>query len=243
MSITMSNKIPLSVIIIYNSKLDNIYLDNVKESVKVFDEIILFDSGDKPIKDFAKVRNLAIKKAHNDYVFFIDSDEVLSKSSIKEIKEIIKEEKYDLISVIRRDIFIGKQLKYGEVGSIHLVRLGKRDKLIFTRSVHETALIKSDYKLTGSKIKLLHYSHPSLSSFFDKVAWYAYLEANFRKQKADFGLLVELIFFPPLKFLFNFLIKQGYRDGVRGFIYATLMSLHSLFVRINLFEKVLKNQR
>ena len=237
MFIIMNSKIPLSVITIYSSSVENSYLSKVKDSVKDFDQVILFDTGDKPIHDFSKVRNVAMKEASHDYVLFIDSNEVLTRSSVKKIEKIVKEKKYDLVSVLRTDIFIGKQLKYGEAGSIHLVRLGKREKMVFTRAVHETVVIKSNYKLSGSSIELLHYSHPNLSSFLDKISRYAYLESRFRKQKPSFGLLIELLFFPPLKFLFNFLIKQGYRDGVRGFIYAVIMSLHSLFVRINLFEK------
>lgn len=237
MSIIMKSKIPLSVIIIYNSKADNLFLTKTKQSVGDFDEVILFDVGSEPIKDFSKVRNTAIKKAKNDYVMFIDSDEVLVKSSIAEIRKFVEEKKYDLISVVRTDVFMGKELIYGEAGAIHLVRLGKRDKLKYNRAVHETVMVNSDLKLTGSSIKLIHYSHASLSSFLNKISRYAYLESRLRTQKPSFGLLVELLLFPPLKFLYNFLIRQGYRDGVRGFIYAVIMSLHSLFVRVNIFEK------
>jgi glycosyltransferase involved in cell wall biosynthesis len=233
----MKSKIQLSVIIIYNSTADNLFLEKTKQSVSDFDEVILFEVGSKPINNFAKVRNTAIKKAKNDYVMFIDSDEVLVKSSILEIKQFVEEKKYDLISVVRTDVFMGEELKYGEAGAIHLVRLGKRDKLRYNRAVHETVVVTSDLKLTGSNVKLIHYSHVSLSIFLNKVARYSYLESRLRTQKPDLGLLVELLFFPPLKFLYNFLIRQGYRDGVRGFIYAVIMSLHSLFVRVNIFEK------
>ncbi|MDH5533861.1 MAG: glycosyltransferase family 2 protein [Candidatus Pacebacteria bacterium] len=233
----MKSKIPLSVIIIYNSKADNLFLSKTKQSVQEFEEVILFDAGSEPIKDFAQVRNTSIKKAKNDYVMFIDSDEVLEQSSISEIKKFVEEKKYDLISIVRTDVFMGKELKYGEAGAIHLVRLGKKDKLKYNREVHETAIVKPNYLLTGSSIKLIHYSHVSLSSFISKVSRYAYLESRLRTQKPSLGLLVELLFFPPLKFLYNYLIKQGYRDGVRGFIYAVIMSLHSLFVRVNIFEK------
>jgi glycosyltransferase involved in cell wall biosynthesis len=240
MFITMSNKIPLSVIIIYNSQAENPILHKTEQSVKDFAQLILFDVGDQPVIDFSKVRNTAIKQAQYPYVLFIDSDEVLTKASIVKIEKIIKDNHYDLVSVMRSDFFLGKQLYYGEAGSIHLVRFGKKDKIKFARSVHETVVIKPNYLMTGSDITLLHYSHASISQFFSKITYYSYLDSRLRKDNSFFGLLFELIFFPPFKFLFNFLIKQGYRDGVRGFTYAIVMSLHSLFVRVNLFEKIKK---
>lgn len=233
----MSNKIPVTAIIIYNSKANNKFLTKTKQSVTEFSQLILFDVGNTPITDFSKVRNDAIQKATNQYVFFIDSDEVLTSDSLSQIKKIVQEKYYDLVSVVRSDYFLGKKLSYGEAGAIHLVRLGKKDKLRFVRQVHETVEIKPTYKATGSNISLLHYSHPNITQFFSKISHYSHLESKLRKVNSITNLVFELIFFPPFKFLFNFFIKQGYRDGMRGLIYAMLMSLHSLFVRINLVEK------
>lgn len=240
MSITMKSKLPISAIIIYNSKAENKYLKNAKESVSSFAQTILFDVGDGPIKNFSQIRNQAIKLADQDYVLFIDSDEELTRKSLPKIKRIVEQKFYDLVSVNRSDYFLGKRLRYGEAGNIHLVRLGKKEKLKFHRSVHETVQIDPKLKMTGSDILLLHYSHASISDFLKKVSYYSFLESQLRKQKIDFSLWFELLFFPPLKFLFNFFIRQGYRDGVRGLIYALIMSLHSFFVRVNLFEKNLK---
>jgi len=237
MFITMSNKIPLSVIIIYNSHVENKFLEQTKKSVEVFTQVILFDVGDKPIINFAKVRNEAIQKSTNKYVLFIDSDEILTKDSLRQIKKIINDNYYDLVSVVRSDFFLGKKLNFGEAGAIHLVRMGKKDNLKFVREVHETVEIKPTYKVTGSNISLLHYSHPSITQFFSKITHYSYLESRLRSESSTWSLLFELLFFPPFKFLYNFFIKQGYRDGMRGFIYAVIMSLHSLFVRINLLEQ------
>ncbi|NCN87460.1 MAG: glycosyltransferase [Candidatus Pacebacteria bacterium] len=233
----MSNKIPLSAIVIYNSKAENKFLAETKKSVGKFSQLILFDVGDRPIIDFAKVRNEALKRATNKYVFFIDSDEMLSQDSLVQIKKVIDDNYYDLVSVVRSDYFLGKKLNFGEAGSIHLVRFGKKDKIKFIRQVHETVEIKPIYKVTGSNISLLHYSHPSITQFFSKISHYSSLESRLRNISSINSLLFELLLFPPFKFIFNYLIRQGYRDGIRGFIYAFLMSLHSLFVRINLVEK------
>lgn len=233
----MKSKIPVSAIIIYNSKAENKYLDRTKQSVDSFAQTILFDVGDRPIRNFSQVRNEALKQATQNYVFFIDSDEELVEESLPIIRQFVEKDYYDLISVNRSDFFLGKRLKYGEAGNINLVRFGKKDKIEFHRSVHETVLIDPNYHMTGSDILLLHYSHHSITQFIQKVSYYSFLESRLRKQEINFSLWFELLFYPPFKFLFNFFIKQGYRDGMRGCIYALLMSLHSFFVRVNLFEK------
>jgi len=51
-------------------------------------------------------------------------------------------------------------------------------------------------------------------------------------RKANF---FAIIFYPMGKFLSNYFIKQGFRDGGEGFVHATLMSFHSFLVRGKLF--------
>jgi len=232
----MSNKLPLSAIVIANKKGSNPILSKVLDSLLQAEQVIVFDTGDQPIEDFAKVRNEALLKANQEYVLFVDSDEILTKPSWTEIKKIVSDKQADLVSILRSDIFLGKELLGGEAANQRLVRMGKKDKLKFVRPVHEIAVVDNNAQLLTSNIKLLHHSHPDIFSFFQKVSFYSLIDAVMRKENDDFYLISSMLFFPPLKFIFNWTVMGGYKDGMRGLVYVVLMSLHSFFVRVNGWE-------
>ncbi len=232
----MSDKLPLSAIVIANKKGKNPVLYKVLDSLSQAEQIIVFDTGEQPIEDFAKVRNEALLKANQEYVLFVDSDEVLTKSSWVEIKKIVADGQADLVSILRSDIFLGKELLGGEAANQRLVRMGKKDKIKFIRPVHEVVVVDKDAQLLTSNIKLLHHSHPDIFSFFEKISFYSFIDALMRREKDNFYLISSMLFFPPLKFIFNWTVMGGYRDGMRGLVYVVLMSLHSFFVRVNGWE-------
>jgi hypothetical protein len=143
MCIFMSNKLPLSIIVILNKQVENHVLPLVLESLDRAEQVIAFDTGIDPVTDFAKVRNDALKKAHHEYVLFVDSDEVLTKKSWQEIEKIVGEGTADLVSILRSDIFHGRELKGGEAANQRLVRMGKKNKIKFVRPVHEIVEVDS----------------------------------------------------------------------------------------------------
>jgi hypothetical protein len=110
----------------------------------------------------------------------------------------------------------------------------------FTGNVHETAQVSG--KMLESNIELLHYSHPTISDFIGKVSIYAEQVAAERTCTWP-QLLIELLFFPPAKFFHGYILQGGSQDGWHGLVYAACMSLHSLIVRIYLYEKTFATAR
>jgi glycosyltransferase involved in cell wall biosynthesis len=189
----------------------------------------------EPITDFSHVRNTALQQAQHDWVLFLDSDEVVKTDSVSEIAAKLKNPTAAGYGIRRSDIFHGRQLDYGEAGQQLLVRMGQRDTLQFTGSVHEVAQVNGPIEHTS--IELLHHSHPSISEFISKVSRYSYQVAQERTSTFP-RLLFELLFFPPGKFLYALCIQGGIADGWHGIVYAFCMSLHSLLVRVYQYEKL-----
>lgn len=240
MSTFMSNKIPLSVIIIFNSSANKGQLKATLASVEKAEEVIKFDAGDSPIADFSQVRNQAANQAKHDYLLFLDSDEILDAQSWHEIKKIVNENQADLVSVIRTDVFLGEQLRGGEAANQRLIRLGKKSAMVFTRPVHEVVEVHESAKVVVSKINLWHHSHRNIGEFLQKVSKYSKIEAELRQESDRTFLLWSMFVYPLAKFGLNYFIRHGYRDGWRGFVYAMMMSLHSLFVRVYGWELLAK---
>ena len=106
----------------------------------------------------------------------------------------------------------------------------------FVRPVHEVAQIKG--KVISSHISLLHFAHQTIAEFFQDITHYAKIEAEYQRDSrlSSFKLGLKTLIYPTLKFCQNFFCKLGFLDGWRGLVYAILMSMHSLMVRVFSYE-------
>lgn len=253
-SATNSPKIPLTIIILAHRP-DEL-LENAVASAHFADQILLIDLGnsitDKKLEkkyqidriafpelsgailDFSQVRNRSLLHARHEWIFFLDSDEVIEPSSIPAIKNIIAESPENAAFVRRQDVFYGKKLKWGEVGNHWLLRMGRKGSLKFFRPVHEVA--ETDGAIARTGILLTHYAHNSITEFIAKVTFYAKIDAYYRFERQQPFSIFEMIFWPLGKFITNYFGKLGFLDGWRGLVYATIMSLHSFFVRVYLYQ-------
>jgi glycosyltransferase involved in cell wall biosynthesis len=118
--------------------------------------------------DFANQRNFGLSMVNFDWVLFIDSDEVVSKELSKEIVKAVRNTKYNGFKISRKDVFMGKTLKYGEAGNAKLLRLARKSKGHWKRSVHEVWVIEG--AVGEIKSKLLHYAHPRINEFCLKIS-------------------------------------------------------------------------
>lgn len=236
--------LPISVLILaktadLRTPIEQQQLDRAIASAYFADEVRVIEH-EHPIKDFAHARNLALKQAQHDWVFFLDSDEWFSNNAMQAIAELLSEKRLAGITIRRIDVFHGKPLQHGETGAHYLLRFMRRDKSCFIRPVHENAEIEG--LVTRKDLTIWHETHRDIADFWQTICNYAELDAQWRiKTNPRYStalLLVELFSFPIGKFTVNYLFKMGWRDGWHGLIYAYMMSLHSLLVRIFMFEKI-----
>lgn len=250
----MSN--PISVIVLTKNEEKNI-IDCI-ESLLSFDEIIIIDdySTDRTweivkklsaenlwIKcfkrelnqDFSAQRKFGIEKSKNDWIFFVDADERVSKELVSEIDDVFElGEDYSGFLIKRTDFMWGKKLSHGETGNIRLLRLFNKHQGKLVGKVHESW---QSTKLVGRLLNpILHYPHPTISAFLSEINFYTDLRAQElfeAKKKAGF---MSIIFYPKAKFIKNYFIKLGFLDGLPGLIHAILMSFHSFLVRGKLWQ-------
>lgn len=230
-----TTKTQLSVIIL--SRPDDPQLEKAQRSVEFADQVLIIENSS--ITDFAQVRNQALSQVKHQWVLFVDSDEVLASSSIPMINNIIEKNQADGIWVKRSDVFYGQILKFGEAGQMKLLRLAKKNVMSWRRPVHEVAQVRG--RVESSQIQLYHQAHHTVDDFIQRVTYYAQLEAQYRLQQGtDFSLL-ELVVWPWVKFFYNYVLRLGFLDGWPGLIYALMMSVHSLAVRVFIYELREKN--
>ncbi len=137
----------------------------------------------------------------------------------------------------RQDHFMGKDLRFGETANVTLLRLARKSAGKWHRPIHETWQVKGE--IAQLKNPLLHYPHHSISQFIKSINFYTDLEAKHRlspEKPNKFGVVTQMLFFPPAKFIYNYIVLLGFLDGIPGFIMALMMSLHSFMVRAKTYE-------
>ncbi len=241
---------PITLIILGNDQ-TSLAFHNLKTYQPYFSEILIIDtSSDKQLsalkkgsiqvifdtlidQDFGRLRNTAIEKASQSWIFFLDSDEQLTPPLLQNLSMLL-EQPAVAYSFWRRDYFHHQLLKHGEVGHVHKVRLFQKGKVNYQGKVHEAARVKGDTIQTDLVID--HLAHRNLSTFFVKVSHYAFLQAQAEIENGKKFHLLECMTKPIAKFVVNYIFRLGFLDGFPGLCYATMMSLHSFFVRIYLYE-------
>lgn len=244
----------ISVVIITKNEEKNI--TRCLDSLKWCDEIIIIDdnSTDKTTEiakkyktkiythaldsNFSAQRNLGLTKARNDWVLFVDSDEVVSDALAYEIQNAIgfkdqNQRDYQGFYIKRTDFMWGKQLKYGEA-SIKLLRLGRKDAGIWKGMAHERWQIGAQVGSLANPI--LHFPHSNLEEFLREINFYTDIRAKELKNKNTKVFFWTILLYPPGKFIVNYIFKRGFMDGIRGLIFAIIMSFHSFLVRAKLWQ-------
>lgn len=230
-------------------------LNQALDSVKKADQIILIDQTPAQnlksrlsqinaefypyprLDSFSAMKNSVKDKIKSDWTFFLDSDEQISPELWANIVAQINETDVDGFRVRRQDIFLGKPIRFGEAASVNPVRLVKTKLINWQGKAHEE-LVNSG-KTGQLSSPLLHYPHQSISSFISKLNKYTEFLANDRES----FVILRYMVFPELKFLINYVLRMGWRDGWRGFVYAFLMSLHSAMLRVKRYENYNSSSR
>lgn len=246
----------ISVVILTRNEEQNI--KKCLESVKWCDEIVVVDddSSDKTIEiakkyktavyinslnaDFSAQRNFGLSKAKNEWVLFIDSDEVVSDALAYEISNAIELKDQNLRNfngfyIKRSDFVWGKQLKHGEAGNISLLRLGRKGAGFWKGAAHEKWMIE---KPIGKLVNpIFHFPHKTLEEFLKEVNFYTDIRAAelFEQKKKVYWWAITA--YPKAKFILNYIIRRGFLDGLPGLVFAITMSFHSFLVRSKLWLK------
>ena len=211
-------------------------IQNLKSQIPNKFKILIFKR--KLNKDFAGQRNFGLSKTSNEWVLFVDADEEVSDDLQKEIRRNFQFSilNFQAYYIKRRDYFWGKEIRHGELRQIRLnglIRLIRKDFGRWLGNVHEVFhTAKNVGRLKGF---LNHYPHSTLKEFIKDINFYSTLRAEELYNQGKSVNVIEIMFVPSLKFIYNYFINFGFLDGPAGFTYAFLMSFHSFLVRAKLY--------
>jgi len=235
----MKNRISLTIICKNSSN----YLKINQNLFKNFNEIIVVDdySTDDTKKycekngiryfqrrlnnDYSSQRNFVLEKIVSEWVLFLDTDEVINDQFVEEINMKVKENKYSGFYIQRQVKFLSHTMKGTEMGNDKVLRLARKNAGKWTRKVHEYWDVKGDVGTIESPV--FHNTAVDLHSFIKKLSVYSSIHSKENENAGKKSSIFKVIFYPKLKFINNFFIKNGFRDREYGFVSSVLMSFHS----------------
>ena len=179
--------------------------------------------------NYSSQRNWALSQAKTPWVLFIDADEVVSVKLGEEITSAIKKIEFKGFLIPRTDYMWGKKLSHGDVGGVRLLRLARRGAGEWRGSVHEQWQIEGNVGILRHALN--HHPHPTMVEFLQEVNVYSGIRAQELHVAGQRASILQIIFYPPAKFLWLWIWKLGFTDGTAGFIHAMTMAFYSFLVR------------
>lgn len=231
---------PLSAIVLtFNSERT---LADVLRSLNWCEEILIVDSGstdrtlliaeahgarviERKFNGFGEQKNSGVEAAKFDWVFVVDSDEVVSEQLREEIQNRfnVGHQQVSGYWIPIQLVFLGKKLRFS--GSIkNVLRLFNRQQGRYNQAlVHE--MLEFTGRARNLHSSLLHYSYLTLEDYFTKFNRYTTFGAEelIRSGKIPSSLKIWISF--PAHFLKMYWFKLGFLDGYHGYLWCTFSSI------------------
>ena len=90
---------------------------------------------------------------------------------------------------------------------------------------------------------LAHYSYRDLSDQVDRIQQFSDVAVTAMRNQGRRARLSDLALRPVARFLRGYVLKQGFRDGVPGFVIAAATAFHVLLKYAKLWESELPEDR
>jgi glycosyltransferase involved in cell wall biosynthesis len=219
------------------------------DSVVWADEIVVVDTGSvdrtleicrkytsyvetHPWEGYATAKNMALERATGDWILSLDADERVSAELYQEIAVLRRQPPVSLAdgyAIPRRNYLWGRWLRYGGLYPDYQIRLFKRGRGCFkARRVHESVQI--DGRVQRLQQPIEHYSYQRLGDVIQRLDRYSNLAALDLHEQGQPFRVTALVMRPLGRFLRNYVLKQGFRDGIPGLIMAVSYA-YSVFSR------------
>jgi len=200
----------------------------------------------------------------NEWILLLDADEVLTPELAAEIRRAIQNAEVNGYYIALRMYFLGRVLRHGDASfwKLPLFRRGKgkyecrlkdQDASMADMEVHEHVYVEG--KTARLECPLIHHNIESLSRYIQKHDEYSNWEARVLSQERPGNEIVPSFFgtqaqrrrwlkkklfaipgSPLLLFLYRYLFRLGFLDGVPGLIYCGFQAVQMFHTKSKIYE-------
>jgi glycosyltransferase involved in cell wall biosynthesis len=199
-----------------------------------------------------------------EWILLLDADEVLTPDLEEEIRVAIQNPAVDGYSILLRTWFLGRVLRHGDVGlwKLSLFRRGKgryecrlkqQDASMADMEVHEHVVVEG--ATARLRNPLIHHNVESLSRYIQKHDEYSNWECRVLSRPEDDEVLQGSLLHPQarrrrwlkrklfavpgspvLLFLYRYVLRLGFLDGVPGLIYCGFQAVQMFHTKAKIYE-------
>ena len=255
----MSSNPKISAIVISYNEIG--YIEQCLNSIAFADEIIVVDSYSTdgtteylmnhskvktiqhPFENYTLQKSFALEQASNDWVLFIDADEVVTENLKKEILQTVRSStEHVAFWFFRQFMFQKEKLRFSGWQTDKNHRLFRKSKVKFAteKLVHETLEVNGTSGALNEK--LLHYCYKNYADYKMKMLRYGRLKAKEAYKRQEKFNYFALFGKPAWKFVYHYFLRLGILDGKKG---ITICSLNALgdFEKYRELKKLEKEER
>ncbi len=234
---------PISVLIHTFNEEDQIA--ECLRSVAWADEIFLLDglSTDSTLeivrREFPRVRiesrkslgsaaqkNFGMDRTKNDWVLAIDADERATPQLAEEIRKTLEDPQRWAYSIGRRNFVLGEEVRFSGLQHDRVTRLFHRGHARYpNRRVHADLAV--DGTVGALRNRFDHLYVRSLGHMVAKMTRYGFWAAAQLWVDGRRAGMPEILLRPIGRFLREYILQQGIRDGIRGLV---VVGLHTFYV-------------
>lgn len=194
--------------------------------------------------DYSTQRTRAHQYASNDWILFLDADEVATKALRDEIKAVFSNgPAADAYAIPRKEYFGGRWIKAGGWYPQRKTILYRRSMGEWINPIHEKFVTRGTMGSLNNPI--LHDGYGDFKTFMDKFNLYSSIEAErtFKEGKRTKFSLIKALTKPCERFFGRFIKHRGYKDGLHGFYMAAVIAFNYFLSELKFYEKLYEKQR
>jgi glycosyltransferase involved in cell wall biosynthesis len=199
-----------------------------------------------------------------EWVLLVDADEALTADLEDEIRRAIPDERFNGYFISLKMHFLGRVLRHGDASfwKLSLFRRGKghyecrlrdQDASMADMEVHEHIVVEG--ATTRLRNPLIHHNVESLSRYIEKHNEYSNWEARVLVEGANNDDLPPSLFgnqaqrrrwlkkklyavpgSPAVLFVYRYVLRLGFLDGVPGLIYCGFQALQMFHTKAKIYE-------
>jgi glycosyltransferase involved in cell wall biosynthesis len=200
----------------------------------------------------------------HDWILLLDADEIVTSELAGEIRAAIQNQNLNAYSIVLQTWFLGRALRHGDLAlwKLALFRRGKarfecrlknQDASMADMEVHEHVVAEGP--TASLRHPLIHHNVESLSRYIQKHDEYSNWEARVLLQRGPDAELPPSLWgtqaqrrrwlkrklfaipgSPALLFLYRYIFRFGFLDGVPGLIYCGFQAVQMFHTKAKIYE-------
>lgn len=183
-------------------------------------------------------KNFAMAQASRPWLLILDADERVSDTLRDEIAGVLRgggQPGAVAYRVPRRNYFYGRWVRHGGLFPDYQVRLLRRGAGRYNDAgLHESLLV--DGPIGTLRHPLDHETEPTIADHFRRLDQYTTLAARDTGRRGARVGWGDLTLRPAATLFKRYVLKQGFREGVAGFVICAFAAMHAFLKYAKLWE-------